>query len=228
MYDELGWESLSDRWSRRLTIFYKINNGLAPSYLFDHIPKRNEINFNLRNRNDNIPLLRTQRYKNSFFPYTIKSWKDLNEEVSKPSVQSFKKYLNDFIRPPGHSLFGIRDKFGIKLLTKIRVSFSDLRDHRFDHNFNCESPICSCGIEDETSVHFFLRCPHYTTQRSTLLSKISYIIHSDVTVFPDKHLYHVLVYGSNVYNSVSNRLIIIETITYTRNTGRFTILEAFG
>ena len=163
LYEEIGWESLSDRrWARRLTIFYKMNNGLAPSYLSDHIPKRNEINFNLRNRNDNIPLLRTQRYKNSFFPYTIKSWKDLNEEVNKPSVQSFKKHLNDFIRPTGHSLFGIRDKFGIKLLTKIRVSFSDLRDHRFNHNFNCESPICSCGIEDETSVHSFLRCPHYT------------------------------------------------------------------
>ena len=29
LYDELGWESLSDRgWARRLTIFYKINNGL--------------------------------------------------------------------------------------------------------------------------------------------------------------------------------------------------------
>ena len=142
----------------------------------------------------------------------------MNEEVNKPSVQSFKKYLNDFIRPPGHSLFGIRDKFGIKLLTKTRVSFSDLRNHRFNHNFNCESPICSCGIEDETSVHFFLRCPHYTTQRSTLLSKISYIIHSDVTVFPDEHLYHILV----------AMFITLETITYTRNTGRFTILEGFG
>ena len=156
LYEELGWESWSDRrWAHRLTIFYKMNNGHAPSYLSDHIPKRNEINFNLRNRNDNNPLLRTQRYKNCFFPYTIKSWKDLNEEV-----QSFKRYLNDFIRPPGHSLFGIRYKFGIKLLTKIRVSFSDLRDHRFNHNFNCESPICSCGIDDETSLHLFLRCPH--------------------------------------------------------------------
>ena len=74
LYEELDWESLSDRrWARRLTIFYKINNGLAPFCLSDHIPKRNEINFNLRNRNDNIPLLRAQRYKNSFFPYTIKS-----------------------------------------------------------------------------------------------------------------------------------------------------------
>ena len=78
---------------------------------------------------------------------------------------------------------GIRDKFGINLLTKIRVSFSDLCDHRFNHNFKRESPICLCGFEDETSVHFFLRCARYATQRTTLLSKISDIIGSDVSIF---------------------------------------------
>ena len=130
--------------------------------------------------------------------------------------------------PPGQSFFGIRDKFGINLLTKIRVSFSDLCDHRFNHNFKCESHICSCGIEDETSVHFFLRRPRYATQRYALLSKISDIIGSDVSVFPDEHLYYILVYGSNVYNPVSNGLIITETLIYIRNSGRFTKLEAFG
>ena len=65
-------------------------------------------------------LIHTVRYGNCFFPYTIKAWKDLSENAkSKPSVHSFKKYLNDFIRPPGHSLFGIRNKFRIKLRTKI-------------------------------------------------------------------------------------------------------------
>ena len=87
--------------------------------------------------------------------------------------------------------------------------------------------ICLCGLEDETSVHFFLCCPLYLTIRSTLLSKISDIISADVTVFPDEHLYHILIYGSNVYNSVCNRLIITETITYIRKSGRFTNLEAF-
>ena len=207
--------------------FYKINSGLAPSYLSDPIPKRNEISLNLRNMNDDIPLIRTQWYENTCFPYTIKSWKNLNEEeTNKPSVQNFKKYLNDFIRPPGHPLFGIRDRFGIKRLTK--VSFFDLSDHRFNHNFNCAIPTCSYGIEDETTVHFFLRCPHYSAQRSTLLSNISDIIHSDMSVSPDEHLYHILVHGSNVYNPVLNRLVITETITYIRNTGRFTNLEALG
>ena len=58
LYEELGWESLSDRrWSRRLTTFYKINNGLTPSYLYDHIPQRKEITVILRNRADSPPPL---------------------------------------------------------------------------------------------------------------------------------------------------------------------------
>ena len=73
-----------------------------------------------------------------------------------PSLSSFKTNLLKFARPPGHSFYGIYNKFGIKLLTKIRVEFPDLRDHRFNHNFNCVSPVCNCGEEDETSIHFFL------------------------------------------------------------------------
>ena len=57
LYDELGWESLADRrWARRMTIFYKINNGLAPSYLSEHVPERNGITCNLRNRVDSTPI----------------------------------------------------------------------------------------------------------------------------------------------------------------------------
>ena len=69
-----------------------------------------------------------------------------DEAKSKPSIQSFKQYLNGFKRSMGNCVFGILDKFGIKLLMKILVNFSDLQDD----SFNCETPICSCGIEDET------------------------------------------------------------------------------
>ena len=41
----------------RLTIFYKINNGLAPSYLSNRIPQRNEISVNLRSRVDSTPFI---------------------------------------------------------------------------------------------------------------------------------------------------------------------------
>ena len=73
-------------------------------------------------------------------------------------------------------------------------------------------PICSCGIEDETSIHYFLCCPSYRALRSVLLSKISEIIDSDVSILPRDHLNHIILYGSNVFNPISNKLIIEQTI----------------
>ena len=186
LYDELSWESMSDRlWFRRLTLFYKISNGLAPSYLADQVPVRSENNINLRSRH------------------------------SIPSTTEW------------YIIIGISNRFGIKLFTKIRVGFSDLRAHRFNHNINCESLSCICNSDEETSVRFFLCCPRYNIHMLALLSKISDIIGCDVSVLPSDHLCNILVYGSNLFNSISNELIIHETIHYIGTTGRFTNPEAF-
>ena len=109
----------------------------------------------------------------------------------------------------------------------IRVTFSDLRDHRFNHNFNCTSPICYCGLDEETSIHYFLCCPRYIDLRALYLSKICEIIGSDVTILPNEHLLFILLYGSNVYNDITNESIISETIRYIKSSGRFEKLETF-
>ena len=93
LYEELGWESLTNRrWCRRLVTFYKILNGHTPHYLAEHIPVRSVISQSLRIRSESTLLVRTERYQNNFFPYTMKMWRDLSDEVrSKPSVAVFKK-----------------------------------------------------------------------------------------------------------------------------------------
>ena len=120
------------------------------------------------------PILRTVRYENSFFPYCIRGSNTLDDELkSLPTLQSFKKHLVTFIRPNERSFYGITDNVGIKLLTKIRVEFSDLRDHnRFSHSLNCASPLCKCGLEDETTSHYIFRCPLHNKHRSILLSNV--------------------------------------------------------
>ena len=200
LYDDLGWESLSDRrWARRMSTFYKIKNELAPSYLSDHLPEQSVTNISFRERNIRAPISRTERYDNSFFPYCIANWNKLENTVKfLPSLTCFKKHLNSFIRPKLKSFFGINDNSGIKLLSKIRVEFSDLRDHRYNHNFNCITPICSCGLGDETTVHYFLFCPRYQSQRNILLSKISEITGSDITVLPNDHRNQIIMYCSTM------------------------------
>ena len=227
LYDELGWESLSDRrWGRRMTLYYKIVNGLTPAYLFEHVP--NEAPRALRKFVPKAPLTKTLRYANSFFPFCINQWETLDCDTKySTSVQNFKDKINDDIRPES-SFCSDRNKHGMKLLTQIRVDFSDLRDHRFDHKFNCPSPICSCGIEDETSTHFLLCCPRYNNLRHSYLSKISQIVKSDITILPNDHLTDLLLYGSKAYNDITNELIITETILFIYKSERFKTLEAFS
>ena len=190
-------------------------------------PQRSVINISLRTRNQNI-VCRTEIYENSFFPFCIKNWNSLDESIrSLPSISLFKTHLLKFVRPLGHSSFGIRDRIGSKRLSQTRVGFSDLIDQRFNHKFNCASPTCKCGIEDEIPVHYFLCCPRYNAIRLTFLSRIS-DIGTDVNVLPNGHLFKILVYCSNTFNDVRNKLIITETIQYVRKYRRFKILEAYS
>ena len=170
LYEELGWESLSERrWSRRMTIFYKIINGMAPSYLSDHIPEHPAPQVSLRSSSSRPPFSRTERYDNSFFPYCISNWNLLDSNIkSLSTLREFKDKICKFFR----AFYKIRDKHGIKFLTEIRVNFSDLRDHRYNHNFNCQNPSCAFGLEDETTVHYFLCCPRYCQLRTIYLQFI--------------------------------------------------------
>ena len=52
LYDELGWECLSDRlWSRRLLQFFKIPNSMTPSYLFDSLSRQRRLLYGNTNPN---------------------------------------------------------------------------------------------------------------------------------------------------------------------------------
>ena len=158
-------------------------------------------------------------------PFCISNWDLLDSDIkSLSSLCVFKDKICKFLRPKGNSFYKIRDKYGIKLLTKIRVNFSDLCDHRYNHNFNCQNPSCACGLDDETTVHYFLCCPRYCQLRTIYLSRISDILGSDIMVLPNEHLSHILMYGSNVYNDNYNS--IYKTIWTLQETGRFKKLDA--
>ena len=65
---------------------------------------------------------------------------------------------------------------GIKLLTRLRLGLSHLREHKFKHNFqDCLNPLCLCSDEIETSTHYLCQCPTFTNKRLTVLNKIKSI-----------------------------------------------------
>ena len=97
----------------------------------------------------------------------------LNDNIKRsPSVSLFKKKIIGFIRPLHRPTYGVKDVEGIKLLTKLRTEFSDLRSHRFHHSFNCDNPVCSCLHEEESVSHYLLRCPRFNRLRNDLLGSL--------------------------------------------------------
>ena len=126
----------------------------------------------------------TNRYSNSFYPYCIKAWNNLDPTIwNLPNICQFKKALQQLIRPKKRHLFGMNDRVGVNLLTRLRVDFSNLKLHKFNHRFNCDSPLCSRGQSSESTVHFFLHCQLCIDLRRVLLDSVSEIILNDVRVY---------------------------------------------
>ena len=60
-----------------------------------------------------------------------------------------------------------------KLLTRLRLNFSHLNEHKFRHNFkDTINPMCSCSSDIKTTDHYLLRCKLYTDLRLDLLNNI--------------------------------------------------------
>ena len=59
---------------------------------------------------------------------------------------------------------------------KIRLSLSHLCEHKFRHNFqDTLNPICSCGDDIETAIHYLLHCPNYLDETRTILDNLQSI-----------------------------------------------------
>ena len=71
------------------------------------------------------------------------------------------------------SLFSIHDLTGVKLLTRVRVKFIHLNEHKFRSNFkNTVVPMGDCGTETDTTEHFFLCCLFFVTERQNLFNNV--------------------------------------------------------
>jgi hypothetical protein len=130
------------------------------------------------------------------------------------------------MRPAKSSLFKISDKYGIKLLTQLRVEFSDLRVHRLHHNFNCPSAVCACTNEDESTEHYLLRCPLFSGPRCAFFRSLENAV-NDLTSNLDSDLWEILLYGGQTFREATNKLIIEVTIRFIKSSKRFKTLEAF-
>ena len=132
--------------------------------------------------------------------------------IQHPPLKDFKTNLCKFVRPKGIPFMQYATNLELNYLrNSLLVSLSDIRAHRFNHNFSCaRSYVLLCPIS--------LSCSRFNRLRISYFIKISEIIGSDVSMLPNDHLANILIYGSNVFNSVSNESII-SLCHYVRNNG---------
>ena len=171
LYQELGFKSLQQRrWCRKLCCLFKIIKNQSPSYLFQLVPSPN-IRYFVRN-SENIPQLRTKYdfFKNPFFPSTIKEWNNLYPYIRKSkSISIFKSNILKFIQPRPNNVYYCHNPKGIRLLTRLHLGLSHLREHKFKHSFqDCLNPLCFCGNKIETYLPTSLS---YLYKRKNDLSK---------------------------------------------------------
>ena len=128
-------------------------------------------------------------FKNTFFPSTIIEWNKLDWKIkNSESIETFKKRILSFIRSSSNSTFNCHKSTGIKLLSRLRLGLSHLREHKFKHSFQDSlNPFCSCGKgEVETSSHYLLRCSSCSEERLALLNIIKNIDMSTLQLIDSK------------------------------------------
>ena len=176
-----------------------------------------------RNSDNLTPFkVRHNIFKKFFFPSVISEWSKRDLEIrNSASLEIFKKHLLNFIRPNSNNVFSINNTLGLKLLTRVRVGFSHLKEHKFKHNFqDSVDPLCSCGNDIESIVHFVLHCPNFATQRQTLLNKVK-SINSSILAENEDLVARTLLFGRPDFIYSTNKEIMNATISFILTNKRF-------
>ena len=180
------------------------------------------VDYNLRNTRYYEPnLSRTIRFSKSYFSNILNEWNTLDKVVQgSPSISVFKRNLLQIIRPIKNPVYNICDIQGSKMLTRLQVKFSHVKEHRFRHNFECLSPECFCGAAIEDTEHYLLHCPQLCTLRLTLLGQIS-DAGFDIANMSTNDLCCLLLYGRPNGSTYINRMILEATISFIKSSKWF-------
>ena len=179
-----------------------------------------------RNNIGNIPRFNVKHiiFKNSLFPSSVIDWNNLDKSIrSSESLTLFKKSILQFIRRTPNKALNCHNLIGIKLITRLTLGFSHLRDHKFKHNFlDCFNPICYCGQDIETTVHYLIHCPIFSDERSIFFNNIQ-SIDENVLIRSDPKISDTLLLGISSFNDTRNTSILNTTVYYILSTKRFDV-----
>ena len=80
--------------------------------------------------------------------------------------------------------------------------------------------MCSCSIDIETTMHFFLHCANFTIQRQTLFDKIA-SIYANIFTENEDTIVNTLLFGKPDSKNTFNEAMLNVSIEYILSTERF-------
>ena len=130
----------------------------------------------------------------------ILEWNKLDASLwNSASYNVFKNIILKFIRPSPNKIFQFHNPKAIKLLTRLRLGLNYLREHKFKLNFqDTLNALCCCGLDIETTSHYFLHCLLFHAERSTLLNNINEI-DSAILNKSESVVIRILLYGDESF-----------------------------
>ena len=137
------------------------------------------------------------------------------------SINTFKLSILNFARPRENSVFDVYDINDVKLLTQLRLDFSQLNEHKFRNNLNdIINPMRSCGKTPEITFHYLLRCDLYPIYRQKLLKDICAFSES-LKNFSEENFLKILFYRAEDLTSQMNSEILKCTLKFFKKADRF-------
>ena len=157
-----------------------------------------------------------------FFPSTFSERNKLDPAIrNSESLSIFSKNILHFIRPAHNSIYNCHNPIGVKLITRLRLGLSHLREHKFKHNFQDSiNPLGNCGQDIESKTRYLLHCSLLVNERSTFFSTLS-SLDFHLLDSTDSTLTQTLLFGSTSFKSNKNLKILIAAIDYILSTKRF-------
>ena len=157
----------------------------------------------------------------SCFPWTTTKWNKIDIKIQNSPYSVFRNYPFKEIKPKPSPLSNIHNSSGIKLLTKLRLGLSHLKEHKLNHSFdNYVNPFYTCSLEPESTSHFFLHCHHYNTIQSILFKDLK-SAGKNLFKLSDNKLTLILLYGSTQYSLMNNHILLNSSIKYIENPKHF-------
>ena len=128
-------------------------------YIYSYLDFFPEKNYPVRSEAPSkFRLISSISLKNTFSPYCVNKWNNLKGDIRNiKSLNIFKKLI--ISKKKKNPLFSVYDPLFVKILTRLRLEFSYLNEHKFQHGFkDILNTLRTGGVKFEITEHFLLHC----------------------------------------------------------------------